>query len=596
MIYSPIRFPRGRSGAVACSMAMLVGSAACTGVVDGTGRPGSASGSAGASSTMVGGAAGMSTVVTSGAAGAGGIKVIDTPAPPGSGWYDTFKAADCSAAPTALPASRIWRLSSTQWKNTVAQALNVSAPDVSTFPSDQIDPRTGFSNDSTGDKVTLALASSYFDASDRAATQAAPAAAMAFPCLATAPIAVSCGQMFVQSYGQRLFRRAVTAAESTTYATYLNGESKLDPAPMAVASTIKAMLMSPSFFYRTELGNSKPGPVDLTGDEMAALLSYTIADVPPDAPLAQAAAAGQLSDAATRTAQAERLAALPSAREKLATFWRQYLAIGDAPTTPGLDASMHAEAETFFSKVVWDNAGGLKELLTAPYTYADATLAAIYGTAKPAADGKLMLNPAQRSGILTSASILSKTAAASQAATVIHRGLLVRERLLCQIPPPPPATVIPDPAQIQMAGPDATAKENYEQFKMAKPGCDACHQTFQPLGLAFESYDATGKFRTAYPTTNKPVVTAGELTGAGDASGTYTSVLDMAAKIGGSQISQYCFAQQFAAFAFGRAVNIEQEACTIRSMGDFVISKGGQAKELLASFAAAPTVYRRFHQ
>jgi hypothetical protein len=540
------------------------------------------------------GTAGTGTVT--GTAGAGGVTVIATPAPPGSGWYDSLKAADCSLAATALPASRIWRLSSTQWKNTVAQALALSAPDVSAFPNDQIDPQTGFSDDSTGDKVTLPLASAYFDASDRVATQAAPAAAMAFPCLATAPIAVTCGQMFVQNYTQRLFRRAPTPAETATYANYLNSESKLDPAPMAVASTIKAMLMSPSFLYRTELGSSKPGAVDLTGDEIASLLSYTIADMPPDAQLVQAAAAGQLTDATARTAQAERLAALPGAKDKLATFWREYLAIGDAPTTPGIDASMHAEAETFFAKVVWDNAGGLKDLLTAPYTYADATVAAVYGTAKPAMDGKLMLDPTQRSGILTSASMLAKTAAPSQAATVIHRGLLVRERLLCQIPPPPPATVVPDPLQIQMAGPDATAKENYEQFKMAKPGCDVCHQNFQPLGLAFESYDALGKFRTAYPMTGKPIITAGELTGAGDASGTYTNVVDMATKIAGSQISQYCFAQQYAAFAFGRAVNIDQEACTIRSMGDFVAGKSGQVRELLASFAAAPTVFRRFHQ
>ncbi len=528
--------------------------------------------------------------------GTGGIKVIDMPAPPASGWFEALKATDCSKAPTALPASRIWRLSATQWKNTVAQALGVAAPDVSGFPQDQLDPRTGFSDDSTGDKVTLPLASAYFDTSDRLATQAVTAATTAFPCLATAPIAVTCAQTFVQSYGAKLFRRALTPTESSSFANYLNSESKLDPAPTAVISMLKAMMMSPSFFYRTELGNSKPGPVDLTSDEIASMLSYTIADVPPDATLTQAASAGQLADPAMRTAQAERLAALPGAKDKLATFWREYLALGDAPTSPGIDASMHAEAETFFSKVVWDNAGGLKELLTAPYTYADSMVAQLYGSVKPAADGKLMLDPTQRAGILTSASLLGKTSAASQAATVIHRGLLVRERLLCTIPPPPPASVVPDPAQIQMAGPDATAKENYAQFKMAKPGCDVCHQTFQPLGLAFETYDAVGKFRTAYPTTNKPIDTSGELTNAGDASGPYTSVVDMAAKIGGSQIAQYCFAEQYAAFAFGRAVNVDQEACTIRSMGDFVISKGGQARELLASFAATPTVTRRFHQ
>jgi hypothetical protein len=63
--------------------------------------------------------------------------------------------------------------------------------------------------------------------------------------------------------------------------------------------------------------------------------------------------------------------------------------------------------------------------------------------------------------------------------------LLVRQRLLCQTPPPPPATVVPDPAKIQEGPADATAMENYDIFVMAHSDCNVCHQNFQPLGLAF---------------------------------------------------------------------------------------------------------------
>src|SRR5204863_1607927 len=97
-------------------------------------------------------------------------------------------------------------------------------------------------------------------------------------------------------------------------------EAKLDPIATAVGSLLKAMLLSPEFLYRTELGASKVGPVDMTADEIASMLSYSIADMPPDDQLVQAAAAGQLADPAQRTAQAERLAALPGARDKLAEF------------------------------------------------------------------------------------------------------------------------------------------------------------------------------------------------------------------------------------------------------------------------------------
>jgi hypothetical protein len=560
-------------------VAVLLGSAvACTGV--GTITGGSGPGAGGG---------------RSGTAGAAAVKPVDPGSTSSTGWYETLVAADCAAAPTSLPASRIWRLSATQWKNTVAQALGVAAPDVSTFPQDQLDPRTGYSDDSTGDKVTLPLASSYFATADTVAAQAAPAVIAALPCLGTAPIASACAQDFASTSGRRLFRRALTAPEATAYATYLAGESQLDPPATAVASALKAMLLSPNFIYRTELGNSQPGAVALTTDEIASLLSYSIADVPPDAALQ--AAAPQLADPAVRTAQAERLAALPSARDKLAGFWGEYLALGTPPTTAGIDLSSYNEATTFFSKVVLDGNGSLHDLLTAPYTYADATLAAVYGAGAPGSDGKLMLDPTQRSGFLTSVAMLSQTAAPSQAATVIHRGLLVRERVLCQIPPPPPANVVPDPAQIQMGGDDATARQNYQLFTTTHASCNACHSFFQPLGLAFEAYDGSGRFRTQYPAPiSMPIDTSGTLDGAGDAAGAYTDVVGMAARLGGSHMAQYCMALQFAEYALGRSVSIDQEACTVRSMGDYVTSKGGQLRALLASFAATPTAIRRFHQ
>ena len=131
----------------------------------------------------------------------------------------------------------------------------------------------------------------------------------------------------------RFTARALTSAETTTYSGYLASEAKLDPTAQALGSMIKAMLLSPNFAYRTELGSSQAGTVDLTNDEIASLLSYTIADVPPDAALQ----AAKLSDPATRATQAQRLAALPGAKAKFVDFWSQYLALGSAPPTPGID-------------------------------------------------------------------------------------------------------------------------------------------------------------------------------------------------------------------------------------------------------------------
>jgi hypothetical protein len=569
---------------------MLVGAqVACTAVGSVTGGPGRAQTGSAGSGTAGGG---------TGAGGTGAVTAImnNGTATSNVSWYDSLTAADCSKPATALPSSRIWRLSATQWQNTITAALNVPAPDVSGFPPDQLDPRTGYSDDSTGDKITLNLAQSYFDKSAAASTQAAPAIVTATPCLGQTPVTAACGQMFVSSVGAKLFRRAVTSAEASSYAGFLAGQIMAgDPVATAVASTLQVMILSPNFAFRTELGNSQPGAVTLTNDEIASLLSYSIADMPPDAPLQ--AVSAMLGDPAVRTAQAERLAAMPAAKAKLNEFWSEYLALGDKPTTTGIDQSMWMEATTFFSKVVWDQSGTLKDLLTANFTWADTTVAPIYGTAKPDATGKIMLDPTQRAGFLTSAAMLSQTSAPSQAATVIHRGLLVRERVLCQIPPPPPASVVPDPTKIQTLGPNATARQNYTQFTMDHTDCNACHSFFQPLGLAFELYDATGKYRAQYPAPiSQPIDPSGTLSAAGDATGDYADAVGMANKLGGSKMAQYCLSQQFAEYALGRSVSLDQEACTIRSMGDYVTSKQGQVHTLLASFAGAPSLTGRIHQ
>jgi hypothetical protein len=518
-------------------------------------------------------------------------------------WYDTLSKAQCTpgaATPAAaLQPSRIWRLTARQYKATVENAFHITGVDVTSFPKDEVDPHTGFNEDAAGNEVTLGLASSYYDGGDALGAKAATAMIAAFPCLGTAPIATTCGQMAVADFGRRLYRRPLTPAETMDLAAFVADQSKLDPAPQAVGSLARVMMMSPSFLYRTELGASTPGKVTLTGYEIASLLSYSIADVPPDDALLQQAASGALATPDGRLAAARALLALPGAKVRLGDFWRQYLSLSDFTPTATIDATtgaaIVAETTSFFDHVVWDGPGSFKDLMTAKYTYADPKVAAFYGATKPDAMGKLTLTPSERSGFLTQASFLVGTSAASQAATVIHRGVLVRTRLLCQTLPPPPDGFVPKPEQIQTGGPDATAKENYDLFAAANPGCNACHTTFQPLGLSFESYDASAKFRTAYPT-GKPVLASGTLTNAGDATGPYADVVEMASKIGGSQIGQYCFIKQFAQYALGRTVSAEQEPCLLRAMGDHVSQSGGSVRELFTSLAKLDSAFTRTHQ
>jgi hypothetical protein len=491
----------------------------------------------------------------------------ETPEP--GDWFGAVQQADCKA-PGPLARTRIRRLSSVQWKNTVAQGLGVTAP-AQELPQDAISSATGFNTDANLNKVNVLLANAYFDAGEALAPSAVTAAIQAFPCLATSAADAACSVPFLKAIGSKLFRRPLTDAEGTRYAGFLTAQAALDPAETAVGSVLRALLLSPNTIYLTELGDSKAGEVTLTAYEQAALISYNVADAPPDQPLWQAAEKGLLNDANERQTHMARLLQSAGARAKYADFWQQYLPLGDlrkaTDLDPALSAAIADETQQHFDKIVWQQNGGFADLLTAPYTYGQQSLSAIYGTLTPNGAGALSLPAGQRSGFLTQAGFLFADADSSVEHKVIHRGLTVRRRLLCQSPPPPPATLMAQASDLNPLGAGATPLESYTAFAAAKPQCAACHTSFQPIGLAFEQFDNVGKFRTTYEG-GKAITTSGVLDNAGDASGPYANAVEIGQHIGSSKIGEYCFSRQFAEFSLGRHLNATTDACVIRAPSD----------------------------
>lgn len=287
--------------------------------------------------------------------------------------------------------------------------------------------------------------------------------------------------------------------------------------------------------------------------------------------MTQAAEKGALESPAERLAHSERLLQTPAARAKYADFWQQYLPLGDlrkaTDLEPTLAAAIADETTEHFEKIVWQQNGSFRDLLTAPYTYGQPALSAIYGTLTPNGTGALSLPAGQRSGFITQAGFLFSSADSSAEHRVIHRGLTVRRRLLCQSPPPPPAALMPQAADLNPLGPGATPLESFQAFAAAKPQCAACHNSFQPIGLAFEEFDDMGRFRTTYEG-GKVIQTSGELLDAGDASGPYENAVEIGQRIGQSKIGEYCFTRQFAEYSVGRKLNASVDACVIRAASD----------------------------
>jgi len=251
--------------------------------------------------------------------------------------------------------------------------------------------------------------------------------------------------------------------------------------------------------------------VNLPAQVLAERLARFLWSNDPDADLvARAAAAGT-------TLRVQLLASAMTTDPRFAggvdALAREWLGTEAAISAPGgeevkgevdayLRKSMTTETFTFVRDLFAAGDGRLSTLLLSPQAFIDDRLAQVYGVPAPATSfGRVTLDQAQRSGILTQASFLFSKPRIS------GRGNWVRTRLLCQeIPPPPP----PQDTVPIVHGPGQTERQALEGSITTNPGCQACHTLIDPIGFAFDHYDALGRWHEA--DNGKPIDATGSIT------------------------------------------------------------------------------------
>jgi mono/diheme cytochrome c family protein len=307
-------------------------------------------------------------------------------------------------------------------------------------------------------------------------------------------------------YAERAWRRPVTADEVDRLTKLAEQAQKLgDNFESSVKTALLAVLCSKNFLYMEE-GKAAASSPKLTDWELASRLSYFLWSTMPDERLFDLARAGKLHEPATLRAEVRRMLADAKAAEFADSFPRQWLQLRKvgmfAPDkvlypdyTEHLEKSMIAETVAFFGEVLKRNAS-LREFLDSDWTVLNERLAVHYDIGGVHGDTmqRVSLTPdAHRGGILTQAAILSLTSDGTRHRPV-HRGVWMLESIIGKPAPPPPANV---PA-LNTPAPDAkktTVREKLEQHR-ADPNCTACHRKIDPLGVAFDNYDAIGRWRT----------------------------------------------------------------------------------------------------
>lgn len=394
---------------------------------------------------------------------------------------------------------------------------------------------------------------------------------------------------FVRTFGRRVFRRPLTEAEVARYASLADVETDSNAQRRLI---VRAMLASPSFLYRSEVGVLDGTTHRLDAYEMASALSYALLGTTPSDALLDAASRGELdSDEGVRAA-AEAMLDDPRARATLGVFARQWLgldAIGELArgTSLATRQKLREATERFVSGELLE--GDFDTLFTGTSIPADPDVAAHYGVAAPSTPWSSVELPAERhAGVLGHASVQLRYAHSDQTSP-IARGVFVRRRLLCQefAPPPPEAGGVPD------VDPNATTRERFRQHTESAT-CASCHQYIDDLGFAFEGFDHEGHVRTEER--GLPIDTSGvlrDVNGFGtDTDDPIDDLRDLGAVLASAPAAQDCLSTQWWRWAHG-APESEAEECLVRDVATEFRRSDRDLRKLLVDVLASPSFRRR---
>lgn len=305
-----------------------------------------------------------------------------------------------------------------------------------------------------------------------------------------------CMTDFVGRFGRLALRRPLGAEEIATLATLGLSFAETGGFYDGVDVVVRALLQYPEFVYRVELGapTGDAGVFALNDFEVATRLSFLLWGTTPDDALLDDAEAGALSDAASVREIALRMLEDPRARDRMDRFHAMWLGYWTLPHPPELTNAFRLETRRLLEQVVFDDLAPWSDLFTADGTYADDFLADHYDLPPPGSDEPVWVpyGDSGRRGILSHGSFLSVNAKFGDTSPTL-RGKLVRERLLCEVvPPPPPDVNVDEPPQ---GDGSSDCKVDRYAVHRSSGACKSCHDRIDPIGFGLEAFDQRGQFR-----------------------------------------------------------------------------------------------------
>jgi hypothetical protein len=565
----------------------------------GTGGAGSSTGNGGSVGT---GGNGPGTGGSGNSSGTGG-SLVNQPAPGGLSLF----TETCGGGHT-VGTTPIRRISRVEYNNMVH---DLGLDPSNTQPANQFVSEQKIDTGKAGNFNTNSYApvsgtlmnQQYLEAAETLASAAVANSTMLTNLVGCSTQNAACAQQFITSFAGKAFRGQLDATETTNLTNLYTMVSGQFDFATGIQAVIEAVLTSTRFLFVIEFGQpGASGAIPLTPMELATRLSLYLWRSIPDQTLIDAANNGHLASTSDVATQAARMLTDARAKGALTDFANQWLDIEnmDAVTkdtqfkmwTTSVAADMHTETLTTFAQAVIGNSD-YKTLLTSPSSYINGNLATFYNVGgSPNFNAPTMVNTSMnpRMGILTQGSVMALHAHTSLMSPT-KRGRLVRQQILCEEVPDPPASVggvpIPPPPATITTG---TTRQAYLAHFTGtnKDACGNCHQYMDWIGFGFDNYDATGAYITLE--NSNPVDSSGKFvpysSSPTEMSGTFTGTNDMITQLAGSQQVMQCFALEEMRYALLRS-ETDADACSAQQIYQAFMSGGYNLQKLIVAVVSS---------
>lgn len=409
-------------------------------------------------------------------------------------------------------------------------------------------------------------------------------------CTPTGVSDVACFRSFIEKFGRRAWRQALTPQQldrETTLAASL--AQTFGNTTDALRATTNALLLSPYFLYRLERGepDASTGAGHYTGYEMASRLSYFLTNSGPDEALLASAERGGLASADGVRGEAQRLLETAAGRESVRNFSAELLRVGQVASkakdatlypsyTPALQQALMREAPSMFEDLVFEQRRPVTDIFTTRTTFVNADSAKLYGlnAVGMGSDSWVKVTlPADglRAGLLGTGAFLAQFAN-QKTGSPTTRGKFIRTVLMCQIIPDPPpniATTLEDPSD----GTVLTTREKLAKHREQGGTCSGCHSLMDPVGLPFENFDAIGAYRATDQ--GKPIDVTGRLDGVD-----FNGPLELSQLLSENATVAACMVRGLYRYATGLVENAGQEPVIAQLVQQFE-TDGRDMKKLM---------------